>query len=54
MKTHIRAFDEEDAMAVIKVLIQNGYVVKVYQTDDTIAETIIEFGKKEIKNGWQE
>ena len=54
MKTHIRAFDEEDAMTVIKVLIQNGYMVKVYQTDDTIAETIIEFGKKERENGWQE
>ena len=54
MKTFIRAFNEEDAMVVVKVLIQNGFMVKVYQTDETIEETIIEFGKKERENGWQE
>ena len=54
MKTHIRTFGEQDAMVVVKVLIQNGYTVRVYQTDDTLVETIVEFGKKEIENGWQE
>lgn len=54
MKTHIRTFNEDEAMVVIKVLIQNGYTVRVYQTDETLVETIVEFWKKEIKNGWQE
>lgn len=47
MKTHIKTFNEDDAMIVVKVLIQNGYSVKVYQTDDTLVETIVEFSKKE-------
>lgn len=47
MKTQIKAFNEEDAMIVVKVLIENGFTVKIYQTDDTIAETIVEFAKHE-------
>lgn len=47
MKTHIKAVNEEDAMVVVRILIQNGFTVRVYQTDDTIVETIIEFGKPE-------
>ena len=37
---------------VRKVLIENGFTVKVFQTDDTIAETIVEFWKAD--EGWQE
>lgn len=47
MKTHIRTFNEDDAMIVVKVLIENGYTVRIYQTDDTLVETIVEFGKEE-------
>ena len=43
---------DEDVMVVIKVLVENGFIVKVFQTDDTIAETIVEFWKK--GEGWQE
>ena len=52
MKSRLMGVSEEDAMTVIKVLIQNGFTVKTYQTDDTIIETIIEFWKHE--EGWQE
>lgn len=45
--THIRTFNEEEALVFIKVLIQNGYSVKVYQTDDTLVETIVEFSRKD-------
>ena len=45
MKTHIKTFDEDNAMIVVKILIQNGYTVRVYQTDDTLVETIIEYWK---------
>ena len=52
MKSRLMGVREEDAMIVIKVLIQNGFTVKVFQTDDTIAETIVEFWKAD--EGWQE
>lgn len=52
MKTRLVGASEDNAMVVIKVLIQNGFTVKTYKTDDTIAETIIEFWKKD--EGWQE
>ena len=41
----IKTVNEEEAMIVVKLLIQNGYTVRVYQTDDTIVETIIEYRK---------
>lgn len=50
MITHIRTFNDEDAMVVVKVLIQNGFTVRVYQTDETLVETIIEYGKPEREN----
>lgn len=53
MKSKLRAVREEEAMIVVKNLIENGYTVKIYQTDDTIVENIIEFWK-DIENGWQE
>lgn len=55
-KTKVLAVNEEDAMIVVKILIQNGFTVKVYQTDDTLVETIIEFWKGEHRgvNPWQE
>jgi hypothetical protein len=52
MKTHIKTFSEEDAMIVVKLLIQNGFTVRVYQTDDTLVETIVEFWKRD--EGYQE
>lgn len=54
MKTHIKTFNEDEAMIVVKILIQNGYTVRVYQTDETLVETIVEFGRKEREIGWQE
>ncbi len=53
MRKHIKTFNEDEAMIVVKVLIQNGFTVRVYQTDDTLVETIVEFWK-EVENGWQE
>lgn len=47
MKTHIKTFSEEDAMIVVKLLIQNGFTVRVYQTDETLVETIVEFWKRD-------
>ena len=47
MKMHIRTFNENEAMIVVKILIQNGFTVRVYQTDETLVETIIEYGKEE-------
>ena len=53
MKSKLKVVREEEAMNVVKILIQNGYTVKVYQTDDTLVENIIEFWK-DIEVGWQE
>ena len=47
MKTTIKTFREDDAMIVVRLLIENGYTVRVYQTDDTLVETIVEFWKGE-------
>ena len=52
MKTRLVGVSEANAMVVVKVLVDNGFTVKVYKTDDTIAETLIEFWKKD--EGWQE
>ena len=52
MKSRLLGVKEDDAMVVIKVLIENGFIVKTYQTDDTLVETIIEFWKD--NEGWQE
>jgi len=52
MKSKLMGVSEDDAMVIIKVLMQNGFTVKSFQTDDTIVETIIEFWKHE--EGWQE
>lgn len=52
MKSKLMGVNEDDVMVVIKVLIQNGFTVKTYQTDDTLAETIVEFWKQD--EGWQE
>ena len=52
MKSRLMGVRDEDVMVVIKVLVENGFIVKVFQTDDTIAETIVEFWKK--GEGWQE
>lgn len=54
MKSRIMGVREEEALIVIKVLMQNGYTVKAYQTDDTIVETIIEFWKEDSICPWQE
>ena len=53
MKSKIITAIEEDALIVVKLLIQNGYTVKVYQTDETLVQNIIEFWK-DIEVGWQE
>ena len=45
--THIRTFSESEALTAVKLLIENGYTVRIYQTDDTLEETIIEFWKGE-------
>ena len=52
MKSRLMGVNEDDVMVVIKLLIQNGFIVKTFQTDDTIAETIVEFWKD--NEGWQE
>ena len=52
MKTRLVGVNKENAMVVVKVLIENGFTVKVYKTDDTIAEILIEFWQKD--EGWQE
>lgn len=52
MKSRIITIREEDAMIVVRLLIENGFIVKVFQTDDSLVETIIEFWKDD--EGWME
>ena len=52
MKTSLVGVSEDHAMVVIKVLVENGFTVKTYKTDETIAEVLIEFWNKD--EGWQE